>query len=242
MEDERSLLPASKWMITTVQGTEMQEKGILGQRKSNHLPPLTGRQEVPLNVGLETGSQSVCDKTGDSIVKSHPPQPAKDTEWRDGPVHHYSTPSQGEHCGTNNTVQGHMKGLLLAQTMLSRQATKKRQAQQKCFRERRGRQKRVYTSETVEGNEMEDRQRVRLVSRPTERNIFWDESEGQILDVRDLLQPSPELIDPEYENGMKIKPQTDRGFESEVEDWNFEGPVMKSCRKSLCKTHINRGL
>lgn len=54
MEDEPSLLPASKWMITTVQGTEMQEKGILGQ-KSNHLPPLTGRQEVLHNVGLETG-------------------------------------------------------------------------------------------------------------------------------------------------------------------------------------------
>lgn len=89
---------------------------------------------------------------------------------------------------------------------------------------------------------MEDRQRVRLVSRPTERNIFWDESEGQILDVRDLLQPSPELIDPDSENGMKIKPQTDRGFESEFEDWKFEGPVMKSCRKSLCKTHLDRGL
>ncbi|KAA0711431.1 hypothetical protein E1301_Tti006278 [Triplophysa tibetana] len=149
MEDERSLLPASKWMITTVQGTEMQEKEILGQRESNHLPPLPGRQEVPLNVGLETA---------------------------------------------------------------------------------------------VEGNEMEDRQRVRLVSRPTERNIFWDESEGQILDVRDLLQPSPELIDPDSENGMKIKPQTDRGFESEVEEWKFEGPVVKSCRKSLCKTHLERGL
>lgn len=39
-----------------------------------------------------------------------------------------------------------MKGVLLAQTMLSRQATKKRQAQQRCFRERRGKSMRGYTS------------------------------------------------------------------------------------------------
>nr|XP_055029201.1 uncharacterized protein LOC129418282 [Misgurnus anguillicaudatus] len=266
LEDEPSLLPTSKWMITTVQGTEAQEKGILGQRKSIHLPPLTGRQEVHHNAHLEPGSQSVCDKTGVSIIKSHPPQPAKGwqpmasaigfevnpvkhtcmaesevTEWKDGPVHRYSTPNQRGHCGTNNTVQGHTKGLLLAQTMLSHQATKKRHAQQRCFREKRGRQKRVYTSE-VEGNDMEGRQRVRLVSRPTQRNIFWDESEGQILDVRELLQPSPQLIDPNSGDLIKDKPQTDLGFVPEVEDWNFRGPVMKSYRNFQCSTHLDRGL
>lgn len=89
---------------------------------------------------------------------------------------------------------------------------------------------------------MEGRQRVRLVSRPTQRNIFWDDSEGQILDVRDLLQPSPELTDPDSEDVIKTKPQTDSRFESDVEDWTFEGPVMKSCRKSLCSTHLDRGL
>ncbi|XP_067223344.1 uncharacterized protein [Chanodichthys erythropterus] len=211
MEDEPSLLPTSPWMITTGKGSERQEKGIVVQRKTNHLPPLTGRHKVPRIVHLEqvvmspTGSQSVCDK---SIIKSHPSQPAKawqtmtlvtgadvnpvkhahmaykaaeseDTEWRDGPVHCYSTPSLEGHCGTSNTLQGHMKGLLLAQTMLSRQATKKWQAQQKCFRERRGKSKRVYTS-YVEGDEMERNQRVRLVSRPMQQNVFWDEFEGQI--------------------------------------------------------------
>ncbi|RXN11334.1 hypothetical protein ROHU_030060 [Labeo rohita] len=190
MEDKPSLFPTSPWMITAVNGTEMQEKGIVGQKSSNRLPPLTGRHAIPNSVHLEPGSQSVCDKTGHSIIKSHPPQPAKDREWRDGPVHCYSTPSLGGHCGTSKTLQGHMKGLLLAQTMLSRQATKKRQAQQRCFRESRRKQKRVYTS-CPEGDEREGRQRVRLVSRPMQQNIFWDESEGQILDIRELLQPSP---------------------------------------------------
>ncbi|KAK2878582.1 hypothetical protein Q8A67_019373 [Cirrhinus molitorella] len=74
-----------------------------------------------------------------------------------------------------------MKGLLLAQTMFSRQATKKRQAQQRCFRESRGKQKRVYTS-YLGGDETEGRQRVWLVSRPVQQNIFWDESEGEILE------------------------------------------------------------
>lgn len=55
LKDEPSSFPASKWMMTTVQDTGMQENGILGQRKSNHLPPLTGKQEVHHNVSLETG-------------------------------------------------------------------------------------------------------------------------------------------------------------------------------------------
>lgn len=55
MEEEPSLLPTSPWMITAVKGTERQEKGIVGQRKTNHLPPLTGRHEVPHIVRLEPG-------------------------------------------------------------------------------------------------------------------------------------------------------------------------------------------
>ncbi|XP_051578340.1 uncharacterized protein LOC127454885 [Myxocyprinus asiaticus] len=136
-----------------------------------------------------------------------------------------------------------MKGLLLAQTMLSRQATKKRQAQQKCFRQRRGKQKKVYTSE-VEGDNMERMQRVQLVSRPTQRNIFWDESEGQILDVRELLQPSPELTDPNIED-MIDKPLTG-GFVPEVEDWKLGGLVMESSKNSQwspnSKTNLEGGL
>lgn len=55
MEDEPSLFPTSPWMITAVKGTEVQEKGIVGQRKTNHLPPLTGRHKIPNSVHLETG-------------------------------------------------------------------------------------------------------------------------------------------------------------------------------------------
>ncbi|XP_052001927.1 uncharacterized protein LOC127657252 [Xyrauchen texanus] len=269
VENEPSMLPTSQWMITAVQGTGMQEKGILGQGKTNHLPPLTGRQEVPHIVHLEQGTQSVCDITGHSIIKSHPPQPAKGwqpmapaiefdlnpskhpcmkhknaesegMEWKDGPVHRYSTPSLGGHCGTSKTQQGHMKGLLLAQTMLSHQATKKRQAQQKCFRQRRWKQKKVYNSE-VEGDNMERMQRVRIVSRPTQRNIFWDESEGQILDVKELLQPSPELTDPNIEEDMIDKPLTG-GFVAEVEDWKLGGLVMESCKNSQWSTNSKTNL
>jgi len=55
MKDEPSLLPTSPWMITAVKGTERQEKGIVGPRKTNHLPPLTGRHKVPHIVSLEPG-------------------------------------------------------------------------------------------------------------------------------------------------------------------------------------------
>ncbi|XP_077094557.1 uncharacterized protein LOC143746551 isoform X3 [Siphateles boraxobius] len=257
MENEPSLLPTSPWMMTAVKGTERQEKGIVGQRKINHIPPLTGRHEVPHIVRLEPGSQSVCDK---SIIKSHPPQPAKgwqtialatgaevnpakharmackteeseDTEWRDGPVHCYSTPSLGGHCGTSNTLQqGHMKGVLLAQTMLCRQATKKRQAQQRCFRERRGKSNRGYTS-YVEGEEMERSQRVRIVSRLMQQNVFWDEFEGRILDVRELLQPSPQLTDPNL-GDMSDKPLMANGIRPEVEDQKCEGLGKESHHKN----------
>ncbi|KTF71065.1 hypothetical protein cypCar_00043833 [Cyprinus carpio] len=110
-----------------------------------------------------------------------------------------------------------MKGLLLAQTMLSRQATKKWQAQQRCFRESRGKQKRVYTT-YLEGDVMEGRQRVRLVSRPMQQNIFWDESEGRLLDVRELLQPSPQLTDQNMGDTMSDKPLIENGIPPEVKD------------------------
>ncbi|KAL0170548.1 hypothetical protein M9458_035144, partial [Cirrhinus mrigala] len=53
MEDEPSLFPTSPWMITAVKGTEMQEKGIVGQTSSIRLPPLTGRHAIPNFVHLE---------------------------------------------------------------------------------------------------------------------------------------------------------------------------------------------
>lgn len=59
MEDKPSLFPTSPWMITAVNGTEMQEKGIVGQKSSNRLPPLTGRHAIPNSVHLEPGEY--CD-------------------------------------------------------------------------------------------------------------------------------------------------------------------------------------
>lgn len=41
-------------------------------------------------------------------------------------------------------------------------------------------------------------ERIQLVSRPTQRDIFWDETKGQNLDLRELLQPSPPLTDPDF--------------------------------------------
>ncbi|XP_016399515.1 uncharacterized protein LOC107732628 [Sinocyclocheilus rhinocerous] len=163
---------------------------------------------------------------------------SEDREWRDGPVHCYSNPILGGHCGTSKTLQGHMKGLLLAQTMLSRQATKKRQAQQRCFRESRGKQKRVYTS-YLEGDEMEGGQRVRLVSRPMQQNIFWDESEGWILDVRELLQPSPQLTDPNV-GDTSDKPLMENGIPSDVEDQKSRGLGKECCHKNCLNSRRSR--
>lgn len=52
---------------------------------------------------------------------------------------------------------------------------------------------------------MEGGQKVCLVSRPMQQNIFWNLSEGQILDVRELLQPSPQVTDPNMGDTMSDK-------------------------------------
>lgn len=70
---------------------------------------------------------------------------------------------------------------------------------------------------------MERSQRVRLVSRPMQQNVFWDEFEGQTLDVRELLQPSPQLTDPKVEDMMSHKQLMANGILPEVEDQTFEG-------------------
>ncbi|XP_016099374.1 uncharacterized protein [Sinocyclocheilus grahami] len=131
-----------------------------------------------------------------------------------------------------------MKGPLLAQTMLSRQATKKQQAQQRCFRESRGKQKRVYTS-YLEGDEMEGGQRVRLVSRPMQQNIFWDESEGRILDVREMLQPSPQLTDPNV-GDTSDKPLMENGIPSDVENQKSRGLGKECCHKNCLNSRRSR--
>lgn len=78
---------------------------------------------------------------------------------------------------------------------------------------------------------MERSQRVRLVSRPMQQNVFWDEFEGQILDVRELLQPSPQLTDPNVGDVMSHKPLMAYEILPEVEDQKFESLGKESHHK-----------
>lgn len=89
----------------------------------------------------------------------------------------------------------------------------------------------VLSYASVEGDEMERSQRVRLVSRPMQQNIFWDEFEGQILDVRELLQPSPQMTHPKMGDMMSNKPLMENGILPKVKDQKFEGRVKERHHK-----------
>lgn len=74
-------------------------------------------------------------------------------------------------------------------------------------------------------------ERIRLVSRPTQRDIFWDETKGQNLDLRELLQPSPPLTDPD--SGMEEMtrwPQSEVGQKGNSD--GFSGDLNESVTKS----------
>ncbi|XP_035388964.1 uncharacterized protein LOC113587039 isoform X2 [Electrophorus electricus] len=122
--------------------------------------------------------------------------------WRDGLVHQYSTPNQRGRCCAGSSQQRNTEGFLPAQTVLNYNTTKKHRAQQRHFREKRREQQRVYTS-SIRGTNDEEIQSFRLVSRPTQRDIFWDETKGQCLDLRELLQPTPPPTDPHLTDEMK---------------------------------------
>ncbi|KAK9533626.1 hypothetical protein VZT92_008732 [Zoarces viviparus] len=81
-------------------------------------------------------------------------------------------------------IQG---GFLEAQTALTQQANRHRRAHLRHAREQR-RHKAVYSVN-------EGFQRLKLVRRPTERDIFWDETTGQSLDPSELLVPETERKD-----------------------------------------------
>ncbi|MCJ8736887.1 hypothetical protein PDJAM_G00017550 [Pangasius djambal] len=197
-------------MITAVQHLPQHQQGILGHQQISQLPPL--KQHVP-QIVPPPDSQNLYAKPIHSIIKSHPPQRAKAWQpiacpveppavskasdehvsmgWRNGVVSQYSTPRHGRRCGGGSSLQRSQGGFLQAQTLLIGQATKKRQSHQRRLRK----QQRIYTS-SIEGAGNVQTERIRLVSRPTQRDIFWDETKGQNLDLRELLQPSPPLTDP----------------------------------------------
>lgn len=74
-------------------------------------------------------------------------------------------------------------------------------------------------------------ERIRLVSRPTQRDIFWDETKGQNLDLRELLQPSPPLTDPD--SGME---EMTRRPKSEVGLKGNSGGFSRDLNESVTKS------
>ncbi|XP_024285937.1 uncharacterized protein LOC112256719 isoform X2 [Oncorhynchus tshawytscha] len=108
-------------------------------------------------------------------------------DWRDGGVLHFSTPSQGAHDGTGRHPQG---GLLEAQMVLSQQAQRRRRAHQRRVREQRVHERTIYI-DNVEAPSSKGIQRLHLLNRPTQRDIFWDEMTGESLDLQEILQTSP---------------------------------------------------
>ncbi|XP_044230611.1 uncharacterized protein LOC122998076 [Thunnus albacares] len=193
-----------QWTLPTLPITLEQPSGSLGQRKTT-LPPL--KQEISLSTLSEScfaGNLPPKQSNNSSIIHSHPPrrpqalqplalqightgtasQIAMGRDCRDGGVRQFSTIGQTGHSGTGRMIQG---GFLEAQTALAQQAHRYRQAHLRQAREQR-RHKVVYTFDAG-GPNKEGIQRLKLVRRPTERDIFWDETTGERLDLSCLLEP-----------------------------------------------------
>ncbi|XP_070698400.1 uncharacterized protein [Pempheris klunzingeri] len=194
--------PKPQWTLPALPVSVEQPSGCLGQRKTI-LPPL--KQELSLSTLSEpcfAGNLSPKQSNNSSIIHSHPPrrpqalqplalqishtstanQIAMGRDCRDGVFQRFSTAGQTAHCGTGRMIQG---GSLEAQTALAQQAHRHRRALHQQAREQR-RHKVVYV---VNGPHTERIQRVKLVRRPTERDIFWDETRGESLDPSCLLDP-----------------------------------------------------
>ncbi|XP_076835381.1 uncharacterized protein LOC143481285 [Brachyhypopomus gauderio] len=187
-EEHPSRPSVSPWMITTV----------LEHRPTCPLPPL--KQNKPHVVHSLPGSQDLYTKRGHSIIKSHPP---RQKAWQpDTPLKEPSMASD-EHVSMRNT-----RGFLPAQNVLNYHATKKQRALQRHLREKQREQQRIYTS-SIGGGGDEEIQRIQLVSRPTQRDIFWDETKGQHLDFRELLRLSKPATKPRVLEGTRRPPHPD---------------------------------
>ncbi|XP_026185862.1 uncharacterized protein LOC113144157 isoform X2 [Mastacembelus armatus] len=188
-----------RWTLPALPVTREQTSGSLGQR--TNLPPL--KQEMTLSTLSEPYfAGSLLQKQ--SIIHSHPPrrpqalqpmalqightstasQIAMCKDSRDGGVHHFSATSRTGHAGTGRMIQG---GFLEAQTALAQQALRYRHLQ--IRQAKLHRKHKVIYSINVRGNNTDRIQRVKLVKRPTERDIFWDETTGESLDPSCLLEP-----------------------------------------------------
>ncbi|XP_074517749.1 uncharacterized protein LOC141783992 [Sebastes fasciatus] len=212
---EEGTQPEPQWSLPALPVTVEQPSASLGKKKTI-LPPL--RQEITLSKLSEpcfAGILPQKQSNNSSIIHSHPPrrpqamhplvlqightstanQIAMGRDCRDGDVHLFSTIGQTGHSGTGRMIQG---GFLEAQTALAQQAHQHRRAHLRQAREQR-RHKVVY-SVNVGGTE--GIQKLKLVRRPTERDIFWDETTGESLDPSCLLDPKslPHLCEERQRN------------------------------------------
>ncbi|XP_035263109.1 uncharacterized protein LOC118221820 isoform X1 [Anguilla anguilla] len=208
--------PISNWTTESLQSPSEEQQGSLGRRRNNQLPPL--RQEVsltfsPLTAGYMSHSHS--SNVGHSIIQSHPPrrpqalQPLAPptilldgaskvlgTGQKSGAALHSFTHSQGGRCGTSSLLQAQGR-VLEAQAVLGRQAHSQRRSHRRRAREmqeqreRRRQGRTIFTGNADGGDYGNEAQRVHLVKRPTERDIFWDMSSEEGLDLDDLSHRSP---------------------------------------------------
>lgn len=72
---------------------------------------------------------------------------------------------------------------------------------------------------------------IRLVSRPTQRDIFWDDTTGQNLDFRELLRASSPLTDPDSgTEEMTRQPKSEVGLKDDL------GGFSRDLNESLTKS------
>ncbi|KAJ8341608.1 hypothetical protein SKAU_G00338990 [Synaphobranchus kaupii] len=206
--------PISNWTIKSLHSPPEEQQGSLGRRRNTRLPPLRQEVPLtfsPLTAGYISPSHSTS--VGHSIIQSHPPrrpqalQPLAPptilleggskvlgTEQKSGAVRHSFTHSQGGRCGTSSlqVQKTKLQGRSLeAQVVLGRQAHSQRRSQRRRVRElqeqreRRRQDRTIFTGNVDGGDCGNEMQRVHLVKRPAERDIFWDVSSEEGLDLND---------------------------------------------------------
>ncbi|KAF1374906.1 hypothetical protein PFLUV_G00233910 [Perca fluviatilis] len=155
-------------------------------------------------------------------------------DCRDGGVHLFSTIGQTGHSSTGRMIQ---EGFLEAQTALSQQAHRHRRARFRQAREHR-RHKVVYPVNVGETN-TEGIQRLKLVRRSTERDIFLDESTGESLDPSCLLDSKslPHLCEARQRNQPDKQLLCSR--EDEIQIDRTQGPTN---REEITQQTGHRGL
>ncbi|XP_049917502.1 uncharacterized protein LOC126400660 [Epinephelus moara] len=251
---EEGAQPEPQWTLPALPVTMEQPSGSVG-RKKTILPPL--RQEITLS--SLSGNLPPKQSNNPSIIHSHPPrrpqalQPlalqightstanhiAMGRDCRDGGVHLFSTIDRTGHSGTGRMIQG---GFLEAQTALTKQAHRHRRAHLRQAREQR-RHKVVYTVNGG-GTNTEGMQRLKLVRRPTERDIFWDETTGESLDPSCLLDPIslPRLCEERQPNKQLLWGREDRNQRDQAQGpRDREETAQQSGHKGLSLGVEDRG-